>query len=143
MGQIEATAPTSAACCTTEVCVLFTSTEHTRSAVEVANDLARALGASLTLILLRPTRYPLQPALPAPDDIIPRFVEQLRWRGVPIAVRSYVCGDDRKAVPFAFRPHSLVVVGAKRSWLPTRIERLRHTLETAGHFVLFVGEAST
>jgi hypothetical protein len=79
---------------------------------------------------------------PAQNDIVRRFVDQVRWQGTAVAVRSYVCHDERQAIPFAFRPHSLIVIGARRSWLPTRIERLRRALERAGHFVLFVDEAN-
>jgi hypothetical protein len=127
-----------AACCTSEVCVLFTTVEQTHSAIRVAKDLARALAASLTLINVRPTSYPLQSTPPDADESVHRFVQQVRWQGVEIAVRSYVCGNDRQAIPFAFRPHSIIVVGGKRTWLPTRTERLRRDLEAAGHFVLLV-----
>jgi hypothetical protein len=125
---------------TTEVCVLLTSVEETRSALRVAHDLAQAMAASLTLIDLRPTQLPLQPASPH-RDTDPRktaFVERLRSQGIAVNLRLFVCQDEWQAIPLAFRPHSLIIVGAKRSWLPTRTERLRRSLEAAGHFVMFV-----
>jgi hypothetical protein len=129
-------------CCTTEVCVLFTTVEQTRHAVRVGHDLAQALAATLTLIDFRITTYPLRSDAPGADDPVKRFVQQLRWAGTDIGARSFVCGTDHQAIPLAFRPHSIIVVGARRSWLPTRTERLRRALEWAGHFVLFVDEAS-
>lgn len=127
-------------CCTTEVCVLFTTVEQTRHAVRVGHDLAQALAATLTLIDLRVTSYPVRPDAPGADEPVKRFVEQLRWAGTDIGARSFICGADHQAIPLAFRPHSIIVVGARRSWLPTRTERLRRALESAGHFVLFVHE---
>ena len=136
------TQTTNRGCCTTEVCVLFTTVQQTRQAVAVGHDLARALAATLTLIDLRVASYPLQPDAPDADDPVKRLVQQLRWAGTDIGARSFVCGADRQAIPLAFRPHSIIVIGARRSWLPTRTERLRRALESAGHFVLFVDETS-
>jgi hypothetical protein len=120
--------------------VVFTTVEQTAPAVHVGHALAHALAATLTLIDLRVTRYPLQPDAPDPDHPVKRLVEQLRWQGTDIGARSFVCGAARQAIPLAFRPHSIIVIGAKRSWLPTRTERLRRALEEAGHFVLLVDE---
>jgi hypothetical protein len=39
------------------------------------------------------------------------------------------------------RRGSLVVIGGRHSWWPTRPERLRRTLEAQGHIVVFVNEA--
>jgi len=41
-------------------------------------------------------------------------------------------------MPSVFKPHSLIVVGGRIGWLPTRPERMRRMLEAAGHFVMFV-----
>ena len=52
--------------------------------------------------------------------------------------RVFLCRDEEKTIPYAFKPHSLVVIGGRHSWLPTRAERWRHALEAAGHFVVLV-----
>jgi hypothetical protein len=128
-----------AAICKREVCVLRTSTDETRLAIQIASDLAHAMAARLTLIDLRPVRNPDPPSIPGGEaDWTTAFVERLRSQGLDIGVRFYVCGDERQAIPFAFRPNSLIVIGGKRSWLPTRTECLRRTLEAAGHLVLSV-----
>jgi hypothetical protein len=126
---------------TTAVYVLFTSIDETSSAIRIARDLAQAMKASLMLVGLRASRYPRQPAPAeggAADDTMKPFVECLRSEGVTIGARFYVCRDERQAIPFAFPPHSLIVVGGRHGWLPTRPERLRRALEASGHFVLFV-----
>jgi hypothetical protein len=46
----------------------------------------------------------------------------------------------KQVIPSAFRSHSLIVIGGRPSWWPTRPERCRRLLEAAGHFVVFVGE---
>jgi hypothetical protein len=137
---ITRTLPTPLSVRTTEVCVVFTSISSTRSAISIASELANALAASLTLIQFRPTRYPLQPDLATPDPCgeVRMLVEHLRANGYAINARSFVCRSVQQAIPLAFSPHSLVVIGGRRSWLPTHTERLRRALENAGHLVLFV-----
>jgi hypothetical protein len=66
------------------------------------------------------------------------FIARLRAETLDIRVRVYVCRDGRRAIPLAFRPHSLIVVAGQRSWWPIESERWRRTLEAAGHFVVFV-----
>ena len=54
----------------------------------------------------------------------------------------YACHSVRQAIPFAFSPRSLVVVGGRHSWLPTQTERLRRALERAHHFVIIVDDGA-
>jgi len=132
------------AVCTREICVLSTSIDDTRLAIGVAQDLARALDAALMVVAFRTTPDPdLSPRADDPSDALSSLVRGLRFQGLDIRVRSYVCGTERQAIPVAFRPHSLIVMGAKRSWLPTRRERLLRALEAAGHFVLSVHGSTT
>jgi hypothetical protein len=132
------------AICTREVCVLSTSIDDTRLAIGVAQDLARALAVPLTVVAFNTATDPNSP-LPTddPSDALSSLVRGLRFQGSDIRVRSYVCETERQAIPFAFRPHSLIVMGARRSWLPTRTERVLRSLEAAGHFVLCVHGSTT
>jgi len=34
----------------------------------------------------------------------------LRTEGVNARVRVYLCRDERRTIPFAFKPHSLIVM---------------------------------
>jgi hypothetical protein len=127
------------AICTDAVHVVFTSIDDTLAAVRVASDFARALGVPVTLIHFRAVPY----ALPVdePCGISPveteTFIEHLRAEGVDIRVRVYLCRDRRRAIPLAFKPHSLIVVAGRRGWWPRQSARWRRMLEAAGHFVVF------
>jgi hypothetical protein len=125
---------------TDAVYVVHTSIDDTLAAVRVAGDFAKALGVPITLIHFRTVPYAL--SVDEPPGMSPvetdAFVTRLRAEGLDTRVRVYLCRDPRRAIPLAFRPHSLIVVAGRRSWWPTESERWRRTLEAAGHFVLFV-----
>src|SRR5262249_42811 len=110
----------------------------------VANELSRALGVPLTIVDFQVANYPLQPAARGGPSAPPAagFADWRQQLGVNPSLRVYVCRDPREAFGLVFRPHSLVVVGGTRRWWPTRAQRMRQALEAAGHFVLFVDEAT-
>jgi hypothetical protein len=122
--------------------VLFTSIGETMAAVRVGSELAKALDVPLTLVHLRTVPYAVP--LDHPADLSPvetdMFVERVKAQGLDVELRVYLCRSVRRAIPLAFRHHSLVVVGGRRGWWPRRSARLRSALEAAGHFVLFVDE---
>jgi hypothetical protein len=125
---------------TDSVNVVFTTVDETLPAVHVASALGRALGVSLTVVHFRAVPYPL--SVQAPVGVSPietdAFVERIRSDGIDVRVRVYLCRRDDHVLPTAFKPHSLIVIGGRRSWWPTAAERLRRRLERAGHFVVFV-----
>jgi hypothetical protein len=125
---------------TDTVNVVFTTADETLAAVHVASVLGKALGVPLTVILFSPVSYPLSTEAPAgvPPVEAETFIERVRAQGIEARVRVYMCGNDDHVLPNAFRPHSFIVVGGRRSWWPTAAERLRRRLEGAGHFVVFV-----
>jgi hypothetical protein len=129
---------------TKDVYIVFTSNAATQRAVTVASRLADAMGASLTMIDFQCTPHPERPDDSAqPSGEREGLIERLRMDGEGIKARFYVCRSLEQAIPVALSPHSLIVVGGRRSWLPTRTERLRRALEAAGHFVLFVDGTAT
>jgi hypothetical protein len=125
---------------TDAVYVVFTSIDGTLAAVRVAGDFARAFGVPVTLIHFRTVPYAL--SVDEPTGVSPvetdAFIARLRAETLDIRVRVYVCRSGRRAIPLAFRPHSLIVVAGQHGWWPTESERWRRTLEAAGHFVVFV-----
>jgi hypothetical protein len=127
---------------TTEVYVVFTSIDETLAAARIASDLAKALAVPLTLIHFRSVPYALP--IDAPNGYSPiemeTFVDRLQSMGLDVRVRVCLCRDARQVIPSAFRRHSLIVIGGRSSWWPTRSERCRRVLEAAGHFVVFVGD---
>jgi K+-sensing histidine kinase KdpD len=128
---------------TSEVCVVLTTPCATQSAARVARDLARALAAPLTFIVFtRASRDGQMTPAPDQEEEAQALVKELRAEGDTVTSRAYVCHSVRQAIPFAFSPRSLVVLGGRHSWLPTRTERLRHALERAQHFVIVVDDGS-
>ena len=110
--ETDSTDRTSPAIRTETVNVVFTSIDETLAAVRVAQGLAGAMGVPLTLIHLRTVPFALpvdKPAglSPAETDA---FLERLRTEGVNARVRVYLCRDERRTIPFAFKPHSLIVM---------------------------------
>jgi hypothetical protein len=120
--------------------VVFTTIDETLAAARVARDLAAAMDVPSVLLHFRTVRF--APAPNVPIGISPveteAVIAQLRAEGVDTRVRLCCCRNEHQAIPYAFKPHSLVVVAGHRGWWPTRSERWRRALETAGHFVVFV-----
>jgi len=125
---------------TDAVYVVFTTVPDTLPAVRVGHALAASLDAPLTLLHFRTVPFVLP--VDAPTGISPveteDFLARMRSEGIDVRVRVFLCRDEQRAMPFAFRPHSLIVMGGHPSWLPTHAERWRRSLETAGHLVMFV-----
>ena len=126
------------------ISVIYTGFDETLEAVRVGAELAKKMGVPLRVLHFR--TVPQQNELDRPDGLSPvetdAFAARLLDEGIGARVRVYLCRDDEKSIPFAFKPHSLVVIGGHPSWWPTRIERWRHALEAAGHLVVLVNRSS-
>jgi hypothetical protein len=129
---------------TSAVYVVYTSTDETLAALRTAGGFAAALRATLILVHYRAVPYPLP--VDGPTGISPiqteTFLERLRAEPVEVERRVCLCRDGRHAIGLALKRPSLVVVGGRRRWWPTRADAWRRTLESAGHYVIFVEEAS-
>jgi hypothetical protein len=129
---------------TDEIYVLFTSLDETLAAVRAAKRLAAALGCGVTLIHLRtvPWGAPVEePGGRSPLEA-EAVVDRLAAEDVGVHVQVYLCRDARRAISSAFKGRSLIVIGGRRHWWPTRSDRWRRTLEAEGHFVMCVDEAN-
>ena len=122
------------------VSVVYTGFEETFSAARVGADLARRMGLPLRVVHFR--TVPRHSDVDRPPGLSPvetdAFADWLRSEHIEARVRVYLCRDEAKTIQYAFRPRSLVVIGGHHSWFPTRVERWRHALEDAGHFVVLV-----
>ena len=122
------------------VSVIYTSFDETLQAARVGASLAEKMGVPLRIVHFR--TVPRQLDLDRPDGLSPvetdAFATRLVENGIAARVRVYLCRDETATVPLAFKPNSIVLIGGHHSWLPTRIERWRHALEDAGHFVFVV-----
>jgi hypothetical protein len=125
---------------TDAISVVYTTVDDTLEAARVGAELAKAMGVPLRLVHFRTA--PPQVPVDALGGVSPLetddFIGRLGTLGIDARVRVYLCRDEMSTISFAFREHSMIVIGGRRSWLPTRAERWRHALEGAGHFVVFV-----
>jgi len=129
---------------TNAVYVVYTSTDQTFAALRMAGEFASALNVPLILIHYRTVPYPL--SVDSPTGVSPihseDFLKRLRAEQIDVVSRVYLCRDGRRAIGAALHMPSLVVVGGgRRRWWPTKAERCRRALETAGHYVIFVEDS--
>ena len=131
---------------TSDINVIFTTLSGTLAAIRVAAVLSRTTGATVRLIDPRVVPFPLRSAgyalAAAPEMSIEQRERErvIAAAGVPVEMLVYECGRATDAARMALRPHSFVILGGRRSWLPTSLERLQRTLESLGHVVTFVNE---
>jgi hypothetical protein len=121
------------------ITVIFTSVGATIAALKRAGNLAASLGVRITLMVPQIVPYPLP--LTSPPVLLEfqekRFREMASKSPVEIQVQLYLCRDPLNALKTALRPHSLLVVGGRRRWWPTREKSWARQLRSAGHEVIF------
>jgi hypothetical protein len=129
---------------TNAVYVVYTAIDETLAALRIAGGFATALSAPLVLVHYRTVPYPLPVDSPAGISPIQseEFLERLGVERLEVQSRVYLCRNDRRAIARGLTSPSLVVVGGRRRWWPTRAERWHRVLEKAGHYVIFVEETS-
>jgi hypothetical protein len=121
------------------IAVVFTSVEATLAALKEAGRLADSLHARVELVVPQVVPYPLP--LESPPVLIDfnekRFRIIASQSPVETSVRIYLCRDAAETLHKVLRPGSLVVMGGRRRWWPTREEAMARTLRKAGHEVFF------
>jgi hypothetical protein len=121
------------------VSVVFTSVEATLAALKEAGALASSLGAQITLLVPQIVPYPL--ALETPPVLIEfnerRFRLIASQSPVETNVQIYLCRDQFETLASVLSPGSLVVLGGRKKWWPTREKSLASKLRRAGHEVVF------
>jgi hypothetical protein len=123
-----------------EVIVVFTDTPCTLSALKTAAAMARDLNSRIRLIVAQVVPH----ALPLDEPPIPQEFTQRRIRtlamgsSIETKVEIYMCRNGATDLLHILKPHSLVVLGAKHSWWPSRTWRLANLLMKAGHQVMVV-----
>lgn len=121
------------------ISVIFTTVESTLAALKHAGVLAANLGARITLVVPQVVPYPL----PLDGPPVSMDVNERRFRViagqsmVETRVTVYLCRDRLETAKAVLRPHSLVVVGGRKTWLSTPEKRLAAELRHAGHEVIF------
>lgn len=120
------------------VTVLFTSVDGTMAALRSAGTLANKLGGRITIMVpeIVPYHLPLNKPPVVHDWNEKRFRVMAAESPVETSVRFYLCRDRDEMLARELKPHSLVVVGGKKHWWPTRESRLASRLRSLGHEVI-------
>ena len=122
------------------IAVIYNSVDFTLSALRRAGVLANSLHARITLIVPQIVPYPLPlVSLPVEREFKERAFRVLADEGpVDTGVHIYLCRDRLEMLGRVLRPHSLVVIGGKLRWWPTKEKRLAGQLRQLGHQVVLV-----
>lgn len=123
-----------------EVNVIFTTTPSTLAALRLAGQCARDLRGRLSNLVTQIVPYPLPLERPpvAPEFTAQRYGTLAAGQGIETRVHVYLCRDSRQALLGALKPNSLVVIGGRKRWWPTREQALARILRSHGHQVIFV-----
>lgn len=118
--------------------VVFTSGEATVLALKNAGILASRLHARVELIITQVVPYPLPLDQPPvhPNFLLRRLCALARETPVGTSVRLFLCRDRLATLKEVLRPHSLIVVGGRRSWWAMEETNLTRKLRRAGHDVI-------
>ena len=121
-----------------EVNLVYTHLPSAPKSLDIAGELARGLGARVTVHVAQVIPYPL--ALKSPQVPV-LFAEQqlLAMAGeqpVDTSIRIYLCRDLTETIRQALKPDSVVIIEGRKRWWPTREHRLAATLRRDGHHVI-------
>jgi hypothetical protein len=126
------------------ITVVFTNAERTRAALAAALNLSHHLNAFVEVVVMRVVPYPLpldQP--PVPQEFTKKHVmEQTGIAEEKTAICIYDCRDAEEALLQVLQPNSVVIIGSRKAWWPTREDRLARKLRQAGHDVVLTGTRS-
>ena len=124
------------------ITVLYTGVRSTLAALRHAAVLARDLGATIRVLNVRAVPYPLPlDHPPVNSEVLSRNFRTLA-EGQPIPTRFEICygRDIVDSIRKSLSANSLVVIGAKTGWWPTKEQRWAKQLSRHGHQVIFVSD---
>jgi hypothetical protein len=118
-----------------EIAVVYTSVKATLNAMTRAAALATGLNARLRLVMMNVIPYPMPLDSPPVrrDFSERRLVEIASASPIETSVHLCICRQQLEALIALLRPHSLVVIGGRKTWWPTKEEKLARELRRAGH----------
>ena len=118
--------------------VIFTGLKETEASLGAAGQLARDLGGRLTLLVAEVVPYPLPlDCPPVPAEFTEKVLSQLAGKQeVETRVQVYLCRDRNQTIRQALIPNSIVVIGSRKRWWPTREQWLASLLRRDGHQVI-------
>ena len=118
--------------------VIFTDFEDTKAALKTASTLAAGLHADIDLVVPHIVPFPLALAHPSvpPGFTLRRLSDMAAAAEVQPSILVYFCRDPLETLLQVLDPHSIVVVGSRKRWFPTKPERLAGKLRKNGHHVI-------
>jgi hypothetical protein len=125
------------------IAVTYTTPEGTLAALKAAAVLARNLDARLEFIIpeVVPFRLPLDQPRVSVEFLKQRqeaLVREAGLQDLEISVQICICRDRKETLGRLLTAPSLVVLGGRRGWWPTREQRLETFLARLGHHVVFI-----
>ena len=122
------------------IAVIYNSVDLTLLALRKAGALANSLHARITLIVPQIVPYPLPlVSPPAERGFQEKAFRVLADEGpVDTSVHIYLCRDRLEMLRSVLLPHSLIVIGGKDRWWPTKEKQLARQLRKCGHQVVLV-----
>jgi len=121
-----------------QIHVVYTDTEATRAALERAIDLVIDLDAETRIVVPHVVPFPLP--LEKPDVPLEFTCRQIRCLagsvGADPYVNVYLCRDRLDLLRQVLPAESIVVIGSRKRWFPTKAERMARALRRHGCEVL-------
>jgi len=121
--------------------IIYTTHAGTAAALQMASQLGASLSVRPEVLLLYAVPY----TLPLEESAVPTgFLEAqiqalVRESPAEISARVILCREPKRSLGQILNARSLVLIGGKKRWWPTKEQRLAHRLTEAGHHVIFVG----
>jgi hypothetical protein len=124
--------------------VIYTDLQGALAALQSAETLARQLQGRITLLAAHSVPYGLPITRPpvSLEFARQRLVDLTQQGKLQTSIQIYICRDRTLCLMQALYSKSLVVLGAKRRWWPTREGKLVKRLESAGHHIVLVEPAA-
>ena len=118
--------------------VIFTGLKETEASLGAAGEWARDLGGRLTLLVAEVVPFPLDlDCPPVPTEFTEELLSQLAGKQeVETSVKVFLCRDRNQTIRQALNPNSIVVIGSRKRWWPTRAQWLASLLRRDGHQVI-------
>jgi hypothetical protein len=123
-----------------QVKVLYTTHAGTVAALKVATRLAANLGDRPKVLMLYAVPYTLPLEKPGvPTGFLEERIRALAEEApMDVTAQVYLCREPRRSLREILRPHSLIVIGGRKRWWPTREHRWARMLRKDGHEVILV-----
>jgi hypothetical protein len=117
-----------------EIVVLHTGSKLTPAAIEAAANLTKGLNFRLVVIAVHILPYPLQlTAVAAMKEHLEAELARVTERSaMPVAARIVFARDLAEAFRQSVHPESLVLIGERRRWWPTRASKWARELAKCG-----------